>query len=340
MTCAQALLSSEIHLLTRSSRSGRADALLLLAHVLRRPREWLVAHGEAPVCAEDARAFQTLCSRRAAGVPVAYLIGSTWFCGREFVVNESVLVPRPETEHLVEDALGFIRGPMRVLDVATGCGAIACTVAVETPAIVDATDSSRAAIEVATENARRLGVAQRCRFHHGDLAEPVGTHRYDAIIANLPYIPTNDLPERPDPASYEPRAALDGGPDGLALYRRLLAQLPAILNEDALVLLEAAPPTIDDLAQMLRTSLSNFVISVHPDYAGLPRYVRARSPAVEGMRTAAAASESGRSQEGERPENRAQARARSASQASAAAVRVPSTAEAAQSQVSERTRAK
>jgi release factor glutamine methyltransferase len=349
LTCAQALLSSEIDLLARSSRSGRADALLLLAHVLGQPREWLVAHGEAPVCAEDERAFQRLCQRRAAGVPVAYLIGSAWFCGREFVVNENVLVPRPETEHLVEDALRFVRRPMQVLDAGTGCGAIACTIAAETPAVVDATDASSAAIEIATQNARRLGVADRCRFYPGDLAEPVRTQRYDVVIANLPYVPTKDLPKRPDPASFEPRAALDGGLDGLALYRRLLAQLPPLLKEDALILLEAAPPTIEDLAQMLRNSLPNFVVSVHSDYANLPRYVKASSPSSEGRHAGEAASESARSQgdpagfarwgraarsaerfsnkrgpqnaeqfgESGRAENRAPARERSASQASA-----------------------
>lgn len=265
---------------------------------------------------EQAKSFATLCERRAAGVPVAYLVGSAFFWGREFVVNEDVLVPRPETEHLVEDALHFIRGPMRVLDVGTGCGAIACTIAAQTPAVVDATDAARAAIEVATKNARHLGVADRCRFYHGDLAEPVRAHRYDAVIANLPYVPTEDLPKRPDPASFEPRAALDGGPDGLALYRRLLAQLPP-LNEEALILLEAAPPTIERLAHIVRTTLPNFVVSVHSDYANLPRYIRATSAGCEGLRAGEAASESARSQDGERAENRAPASAGRARQASA-----------------------
>ncbi|MGA8097669.1 MAG: peptide chain release factor N(5)-glutamine methyltransferase [Candidatus Cybelea sp.] len=339
MTCVQALLSSEIDLLAPSSRSRRADGLLLLAHVLGRPREWLVAHGEAPVSAQDARAFRTLCERRAAGVPVAYLVGSAFFYGREFVVNENVLVPRPETEHLVEDALTFVHGPMRVLDAGTGCGAVACTIAAKTLAVVDATDVSRAAIEVATENARRLGVAERCRFYHGDLAEPVRTRRYDAVIANLPYIPTKDLPKRPDPASFEPRAALDGGSDGLALYRRLLEQLPP-LNEEALILLEAAPPTIESLAQIVRTTLPNFAVSVHSDYAGLARYVRATRAVSEGLHAGEAASESARSQDGERAENRAQASAGCARQASAEPACSPSETVNGKSQVSERTRAK
>jgi release factor glutamine methyltransferase len=340
LTSIDALLADEIDLLARHSSSARADALLLLAHVLRRPREWLVSHGEAAVCAEDARAFRALCERRSAGVPVAYLVGSAWFFGREFLVNESVLVPRPETEHLIDESLRFIRGPTRVLDIGTGCGAIACTIAAETHAYVDAADASSFAIAIANENARRLGVTNRCRFHHGDLVEPVRAHRYDVVIANLPYVPTADLPRPPDSASFEPREALDGGPDGLALYRRLLAQLPPLLKEDALILLECAAPTIRELQALVQTTLPNFVIEGCIDYAGLPRYIRASSAAAEGPHAGEAASESGRSQDGGRPENRAQARARSASQASAEPACGPEGPTNDKSQVSERTRAK
>jgi release factor glutamine methyltransferase len=210
-------------------------------------------------------------------VPIAYLLGSAEFYGREFAVNETVLVPRPETEHLIDEALRFIRSGMHVLDVGTGCGAIACTIAVETQAYVDGTDSSSSAIATAKQNARRLGLAQRCRFYHGDLAEPVRARRYNAVIANLPYVPTADLPRPPDSVSFEPREALDGGPDGLAHYRKLLPALPALLRGEALILLEAAPPTIFQLAEMIRITLPGFDVSVGNDYAGLARYVRAVS---------------------------------------------------------------
>ncbi len=294
--------------------------MLLLARVLERERAWIAAHGDAVASAQETQAFAELCERRATGVPIAYLLGEAEFYHRRFIVNEAVLVPRPETEHLVDDAIGFIRGTMRVLDVGTGCGAIACAIAAQTQAHVDGTDASYAAIDIAKENARRLGLAGRCRFHHGNLIEPVREERFHVVVANLPYIPTDDLPKPPDPASFEPRAALDGGPDGLRLYRELLAQLPPLLDEDSLVLLEAAPPTIHALATMVRATLPHFTVSVVPDYAGLLRYVRAHS-VPRGLRAAAAASESGRSQEGESPENRAPASARGARQASAAAVR-------------------
>lgn len=250
--------------------------MLLLAHTTGRNREWIVAHPEAVRPESEGRRFIALCERRAAGVPIAYLVGSAGFYGRTFVVNESVLIPRPETERLVEEAVVFIGSrSARMLDVGTGCGAIACTIAAETDARVEATDASRRAIALATQNACSLGVMHRCRFHVGDLAQPVRHQRFDVIVANLPYVPTADLPQAPAPASFEPREALDGGPTGLSLYERLLPSLPHLVNEGAMVLLEAAPPTIEELASMTRRTLPTFTISVGKDYSGLARYVKA-----------------------------------------------------------------
>lgn len=218
--------------------------------------------------------IKRLCERRALGTPIAYLLGTASFYGREFLVNRHVLIPRPETEHLVDEVIASTRESARVLDVGTGCGAIACTIAAETGARVDATDTSRAAIEIANENARRLSVAGGCHFYLGDLVDPVVGNRYDVVVANLPYIPTADLPEPPDPASFEPRAALDGGPDGLALYRRLLPQFPSLVNDNALILLEAAPGTIDKLADLARATFPRSAVSIVADYAGLARYIK------------------------------------------------------------------
>jgi release factor glutamine methyltransferase len=269
--------------LAKSSDSPRADALLLLERALGRPRAWIVAHDEAVVAARAAAEFAALCKRRASGTPIAYLLGYAGFYGREFVVNPRVLIPRPETEHLVDAAIAFINqreadrdNPPLVLDVGVGSGAVACTLAAETQAAVDGTDTSHAAIELANENARRLEVVGRCRFYQGDLADPVQDRRYDLIIANLPYVPTRDLPKPPEPASFEPREALDGGHDGLDCYRRLLPATPHLLKPNALVLLEAAAPNIEALASLTRKSLPDFTISVCRDYAALPRYVKAQ----------------------------------------------------------------
>jgi release factor glutamine methyltransferase len=265
--------------LCESSESARADALLLLSRALGRKREWILAHDEAVLSQPKKAEFDELCERRRSGEPIAYLLGFAGFYGREFAVNEAVLIPRPETEHLVEEAIRFIRAQgdsgRCALDVGTGSGTIACTIAAETNANVDGTDTSREAIATASDNARRLAVGDRCRFYWGDLTAPVHGHRYDVVVANLPYVPTANVPQRPESASFEPREALDGGPDGLAIYRRLLPQLPLLLEPDSLVLLEAAPPTIETLANLLRATLPNFTISVGVDYAGLKRYVRA-----------------------------------------------------------------
>jgi release factor glutamine methyltransferase len=267
----QCVPASIDELLSRSA--SRADATLLLAHVMRRERAWLVAHGGATPSAEEAEAFERLSAQRARGIPTAYLLGSAGFYGREFLVDENVLIPRPETEHLVDEAIRFIgKRPLRALDVGTGSGAIACTIAAQTHATVDATDISPAAVEIAKKNAERLKVS--CDFYVGDLIEPVKNKRYDVIIANLPYVPTKDIPEKPDPIAFEPLVALDGGPDGLALYRRLLDALPSLATPDALILLEAAPPTIAALAEAAKSIFPNTAIAVRRDYAGLNRYVR------------------------------------------------------------------
>ena len=226
--------------------------------------------------------YLALCARRSTGMPLAYVLGQAGFYGRQFEVDESVLVPRPETEHLVDEALAFLRQralegrESAVLDVGTGSGAIACTIAAQTQRAVDATDASPAALDVAARNARRLGVAPLCRFFRGDLLEPVASRRYDLIVANLPYLPTCDLPAPPDPVSFEPVAALDGGPDGLDCYRRLLQAAPAVLAAEGLLLLEAAPPTMPALEALVRTAFPGAAVEVGNDYAGLARCLRCR----------------------------------------------------------------
>jgi release factor glutamine methyltransferase len=270
-------LSHGISLLPESSGSGRADALILLEHVIGRAREWIVAYGDAQLSEAHFARFIDLCERRRRGEPVAYITGCTWFYGREFIVNNSVLIPRPETEHLVDEALTFLRRlgtAGRVLDVGTGSGAIACSIAAETKAIVDATDVSPEAVAIAARNGERLGVGNRCRFLCGDLTAPVKGERYDVVVANLPYVPTTDLLAAPDPTSFEPRAALDGGADGLAVYRALLRGIAELVNAKAVVLLEAAPPTIERLIELTQCSLRDSTVTIGNDYAGLARYVK------------------------------------------------------------------
>jgi release factor glutamine methyltransferase len=213
---------------------GRA----LLAHRLAVPRERLVAHPELVVDTADAETFIELARRRAAGEPLAYLLGDREFYGRSFTVSPDVLVPRPETELLVELALERMRpieGP-RVLDLGTGSGCIAVTLALECRgAQVTATDASPAALELARGNARRLGAS--VAFHLGDWygAVPAG-HAFDVIVANPPYVAAGD--PHLDALRFEPMQALTDGRDGLACLRTIVAGATARLVPAGWLLVE------------------------------------------------------------------------------------------------------
>jgi release factor glutamine methyltransferase len=281
-------LARGIVALAKNGDSPRADAMVLLAHVLGRDRAWVAAHGEAFLSKPQSEKFSALCDVRAHGTPMAYILGFAGFYGREFAVNEHVLVPRPETEHLVDEALAFIKARINpnlpkqfvtALDVGVGSGAIACTIAAENANVfVEGTDTSSAALKIAQHNARRLNVITRCRFHYGSLAMPVGDRTFDVVVANLPYIPTADVPQPPHPAGYEPREALDGGADGLDAYRKFLPSAPSLLKPGGLLLLEAAPPTIDGLALLVGQAFPRIDFEVAEDYAGLARYVKLVTP--------------------------------------------------------------
>lgn len=262
--------------------SGRLDALLLLEHVTGASRASFIVDDERVLSAAEEVAFAHAVERRSSGMPIPYITKNAGFFGKLFAVDERVLVPRPETEHLVEAALDDLRkrgrAEPRVADIGTGSGAIAISIAANMPgAWVFGTDISRAAIAVARGNAARNNVFQECTFLHGDLAAPLARFApLDCVIANLPYVPTAEIAAAPDPVSFEPRLALDGGADGNDLYRRLLAQLPALLAERAFVLFEAAPATIEPLAALVRAAFPSAQTRVHADYANLGRYISLR----------------------------------------------------------------
>lgn len=275
--------------LVKNSASPRTDAQILLAHTLGKDREWILAHGEAFLSKLHDERFSALCDLRAEGTPIAYILGSAGFYGREFVVNDAVLIPRPETEHLVDAALEYLRarqradGPKRVLtvlDVGAGSGAIACTIAAEVANVsVNGTEISPAALRVAERNAQRLNVVAHCKFALGDLAESALDRKYDVVLANLPYIPSAEVPRPPEAAGFEPRTALDGGPDGLAQYRRFLPQAVQVLRPGGLLLMEAAPPVMAELSALTREAFPSGEVRVEEDYAGLERFVRVSTPA-------------------------------------------------------------
>jgi len=220
---------------------ARLDAQLLLAHHLQRSRTWLIAHDDAELDATQAQAFAADCRRRAAGEPLAYLIGTWTFCGLELQVTPAVLVPRPETELLVDWALELLAGPLAgvaapsVLDLGTGSGAIALAVKQRWPAAqVSALDISSAALDVARANASRLGL--EVDFKAGDWWSPAGNQRFDLALANPPYIAAGD----PHLAAlrHEPAQALSPGGNGLGAVERIVADAAGHLNPGGWLLLE------------------------------------------------------------------------------------------------------
>jgi release factor glutamine methyltransferase len=260
----------------------RLDAEVLLRHVLGLSRAALFTHPERRLTADEEAQFWHLVDRRAAGEPVAYLTGRREFMGLELAVTPSVLIPRPETELLVERALAVLQSgssPL-VADVGTGSGAIALSLAHSWPACqVVATDRSAAALAVARVNvARVLGAAAGrvrlvCTSLLAGLRGPFGL-----IAANLPYIPAAALDRLPLPVRrFEPRPALDGGPDGLDLYRALLADAPRVLASGGTLLMECDPAQAATLMALVRAALPAAAVLVHRDLAGHERVVEATS---------------------------------------------------------------
>jgi len=255
------------------------DADVLLAFALGASKEDVLAHPERTVPLDDDARFRALVDRRARGEPVAYLRGWKEFYGLRFSVDPRVLIPRPETETLVDEARRATSGrAATVVDVGTGSGAIACAIAVHEPHVrVIATDVSRSALLVAEANARELGVADRIELRQGDLLAPV-TETVDVVCANLPYLREDALAslagERTSLA-FEPRVAVVAGPDGLALVRRAIADVPRVLRPGGVALFECDPPQAAPIADLGRgAGLGARVIR---DLAGSERVVELRA---------------------------------------------------------------
>ena len=221
-------------------RLDAADADLLLAHALGRSRAWLLAHADDAIAAAEATRFQALVERRAAGEPVAYLIGSRGFWTLELAVTPATLVPRPETELLVELALERIPADAeaRIADLGTGSGAIAPAIAGERPrARVVATDASVEALAIASENARRNRIGN-VEFRHGDWLQPLAGERFDLIASNPPYIALGDPHLGEGDLRFEPALALSSGSDGLDAIRVIVGAAPSHLRAGGWLLLE------------------------------------------------------------------------------------------------------
>ncbi len=287
MTVQEVLKGARARLRAAKIATADLDALVLLGHVVGMSRAALYAHPERDLSPDEVATFQMLIERRAQGEPVAYLTGHKEFMGLDLLVDRRVLIPRPETELLVEQALAEVRGRgeaalgrMRVADIGTGSGAIALGLAVHEPRLplIYATDLSAEALALAAENARRLGVAERVRFLQGDLLEPL-PEPVDVLLANLPYVA---LAEREvlasDVRDYEPHLALFGAEDGLGHIRRLLTSAPPLLKPGAVILLEFGYDQRARLAELIPAALPGALVRFITDYAGWDRLVEVRLP--------------------------------------------------------------
>jgi len=281
-TISEALDSAARFLREKRGRSPRLDAELLLAHLLECSRTQLYAHGPDPLDPALVVAFQELLERRKAGEPVAHLVGWKEFYGRRFAVTPHALIPRPETEFLVEAGLQLLerRAPIRpeILELCTGSGAVAVTLALEMPhAVVWATDLSEQALQLARENVLSHRVQERVHLSCGDLFHALsGSRRFDLILANPPYVGTEGGPA-PEEAvvRHEPAMALFAGPDGLEVVRRLVAEAPEWLVDGGNLVLEVAAGQSEGVEAMMQERGFRDTGLVC-DLAGLPRVVLGR----------------------------------------------------------------
>lgn len=283
-TIADLLSKSAAWLKDKGCTSPRLDAELLLAEVLGMSRVDLYVKFDQPLIPSEIDSYREFIRRRAESEPVAYILGRAYFHNLEIKVNGSVLIPRPETEHLVAAAIEFLMegdwpSPPEVLDLCTGSGAIAIAIAKGFPeADITASDASGEALALAAENATLTGVAPRIRFVQSDLFEdidPVAT--YDLIVANPPYISAEEWDTLPrDVREFEPREALYGGTDGLDFYRLLAEQAPQQLKPLGGLVLETGSTQAVAVKDILEAVGHFKSVGVFQDYAGLDRVVAAQ----------------------------------------------------------------
>ena len=290
------------------SETARLDAELLLGWAIGQDRTAVIAHAGAPVGADARARFEAAVARRSAGEPVAYIRGIKEFHGLAYAVDERALIPRPETEALVDLAIGEVMtrlaarpgeagggpdaggDPIRIADVGTGSGAIAVALAVALRkrrvamgrnVTIVATEVSPEALDLARENAVAHAAADGMRFIEADLFPPVrpdDNAPFDLILANLPYVRTDAIAGLPIATSFEPRLALDGGVDGLDVIRALLERLPDALTEDGVALFEIGADQGQSARDAVAVVLPGWSAAVEPDLAGLPRVLRVERP--------------------------------------------------------------
>ena len=275
----RALVAATQRLEEAGSDTASLDAQVILAHVLDKERGWLFAHYDQALSEEEAETFADMVARRAAAEPVAYLVGHREFYGLNLVVDQRVLIPRPETELLIDAVLDHVESranqQVRMVDVGTGSGAIAVAVAANCPSVqVYAVDLSPAALEVARKNVEQHDSRGQVTLLNGDLLSPL-PEPVDVIAANLPYITSGDFPNlMADVRDYEPRLALEAGPEGLDLIERLLDQAPGHLYPGGVIFLEIGADQGQGVLQLVTRLLPQARhVGLRQDYHGYDRLV-------------------------------------------------------------------
>jgi release factor glutamine methyltransferase len=263
--------------------SSPLAAELLLLHLLGHDRAWLYAHPEDALSSGELAQYDDLLRRRAEGVPVQYLTGRQEFWGLEFEVNPSVLIPRPETEHLIEVALEQLSNrrnePLRIADVGTGSGCIAVALAREFPqAQIVATDISAAALEVARRNAARHGMQDRISMVRTNLLQSYldAAELFDLIASNPPYVGRAEQGNlQREVVEHEPHQALFAGEDGLNVYPEIIAQAARLLKPGGLLVVELGYGQAENVSGMIAKDAGWTRVSIAPDLAGIPRVLAA-----------------------------------------------------------------
>lgn len=264
--------------------SPRLDAEVLLSHVLGKQRIYLYVHFDEPLLAEELALYRAMIRQRVEHMPVAYILGEKEFMGLTFKVTPDTLVPRPDTEILVQAAVDELKAqtegnkePARLVDIGTGSGAVCLSVLSLLDGVTaDTVDISPAARAVAEENAAALGLEARVRFHTGDLLAPVAGQQFTAILSNPPYIPVADIAElAPEVRCKEPMTALAGGADGLDFYRRLCMEAPAMLTENGFMAFEVGIHQAEAVAALAEDNPLIGRTEICKDYAGIDRVVLA-----------------------------------------------------------------
>jgi release factor glutamine methyltransferase len=259
------------------------EAEILLAHALNIKRIDLYVQHERVLNEEELAAFKKLIIRRIKNEPIAHIIGYKPFISLDFIVSSDVLIPRPETEHVVEVVIDIIKAgqnkSIKILDIGTGSGAIAVSLAYYTKnSFVTATDVSPKALQLAKQNAAKHGVSDRIKLLQGNLFEPLnGSDVFDIIVSNPPYIPTGEIPSlQNEIKNFEPIKALDGGADGLDYYRKIMSKIDPFLKPEGYIVLEVGMAQAEEVSGIIRSKQIFAEPKIYEDYAGIKRVVEAR----------------------------------------------------------------